>query len=415
MTTPNSERSSPAGPKKKIFNDPVYGLISFPNPFLYELIDHPWVQRLRRIRQLGFTDFVYSGASHSRFNHALGALHLMETAIRTLRWKGVAITEEEEEGAEIAILLHDIGHGPYSHALERMILPMEHEQLSLRVMQALNRQYDGRLDTAIAIFSGDYPKRFLHQLVSGQLDMDRMDYLNRDSFYTGVVEGMIGYDRIIKMLNVLEGKLVVEEKGALSVEQFLMARRMMYWQVYLHKTVLAVEQMMKNLFLLVRESGAWKNIPGLSPSLTGLMQTYSQTDPNGDLPDGTLEKFLALDDPDLIQLIKAMSREDHTAGSLLAKGILDRRIFRIRLTDEALPQQEVSRIRQSVLDQLSMDSRDGDYLFIRGMETNAAYHRHLGDIDILMKDGRVKPITHIKGLMINQEITEKYFYVFPRI
>ncbi|MFM8370842.1 MAG: HD domain-containing protein, partial [Bacteroidota bacterium] len=222
--------------RKKIFNDPVYGFVSVPGGLLLGLIDHPFFQRLRRIRQLGLAPFVYPGALHTRFHHALGALHLMQESIETLRQKGVLITDEEAEAACAAILLHDIGHGPFSHALEHTLVEMHHEQISLWIMEELNKQFDGKLELAISIFNDQYPKKFLHQLVSGQLDMDRMDYLNRDSFFTGVSEGVIGYDRIIKMLDVHDGQLVVEEKGIYSVEKFLIARRLMYWQVYLHKT-----------------------------------------------------------------------------------------------------------------------------------------------------------------------------------
>lgn len=231
--------------KVKIFNDPVYGFISVPNPsILLELIDHSYFQRLRRIAQTALTYYVYPGAHHTRFHHALGAYHLMTQAVEVLKQKGVEITETESEGVCIAILLHDIGHGPFSHTLEHTIIDIHHEDLSLAFMIELNEEFDNKLEVALNIFQDKHPKRFLHQLVSGQLDMDRLDYLNRDSFYTGVSEGVIGYDRIIKMLNVADGELVVEEKGIYSIEKFLISRRIMYWQVYLHKTVLSAEQML---------------------------------------------------------------------------------------------------------------------------------------------------------------------------
>jgi HD superfamily phosphohydrolase len=225
--------------KKKIINDPVYGFISIPYDIIYDLLEHPYFQRLRRIKQLGLTHYVYPGALHTRFHHALGAMHLMQKAIRALQYKGVEITPEEAKAATIAILLHDIGHGPFSHALEHSIVHVHHEDLSILFMEQLNEEFDGALDVAIAIFKNEYPKKYLHQLVSSQLDMDRMDYLNRDSFFTGVSEGVIGYDRIIKMLNVYNGEIVVEYKGIYSIEKFLIARRIMYWQVYLHKTVVS--------------------------------------------------------------------------------------------------------------------------------------------------------------------------------
>ena len=230
--------------KKKIFNDPVYGFVSFPTELLYDLIDHKYFQRLRRITQLGLTHYVYPGALHTRFHHALGALHLMTEAVQTLREKGVVISDEEYEAVCVAILLHDIGHGPYSHALEHSFIDIHHEELSILFMQKLNEEFDGRLSLAMSIFEGSYKKGFLHELVSSQLDMDRLDYLIRDSYFTGVAEGVIGYDRIIKMLDVVDNQLVIEEKGIYSVEKFLVSRRVMYWQVYLHKTVLSAEQML---------------------------------------------------------------------------------------------------------------------------------------------------------------------------
>ena len=239
--------------KRKIINDPVYGFVTVPYTSVFDILEHPWFQRLRRIQQLGLTSYVYPGALHTRFHHTLGALHLTTQAIEVLRGKGVEITEDEAEGACLAILLHDVGHGPYSHTLEKTLIPVSHEQISSTVMRYFNHLWPGRLDTAIAIFEDKYPKPFLHQLVSSQLDMDRMDYLNRDSFFTGVYEGVIGYDRIIKMLAVHDGRLVVEAKGIYSIEKFLIARRLMYWQVYLHKTVLSAEQMLHKILTRAKE------------------------------------------------------------------------------------------------------------------------------------------------------------------
>ena len=256
--------------KKKIFNDPVYGFITIPYNIIFDLIEHPYFQRLRRIKQLGLTDHVYPGALHTRFHHALGAMHLMTQTIEVLRSKDVKITKKEAKAVSIAILLHDIGHGPFSHTLENTLVNIHHEELSLFFMEALNKEFGGKLTLAIQIFKDEYPKKFLHQLVSGQLDMDRMDYLNRDSFFTGVYEGVIGYDRIIKMLSVKNGNLVVERKGIYSIEKFLMARRLMYWQVYLHKTVVSAEQMLVKVVERAKKLAEQKKKLSISENLAYL-------------------------------------------------------------------------------------------------------------------------------------------------
>ena len=288
--------------KLKIFNDPVYGFVSVPHGLLLDLVDHPHFQRLRRIRQVGLAHYVYPGALHTRFHHALGALHLMQEAIEVLRSKGTEISEAEAEAACVAILLHDIGHGPYSHALEHTIVDLHHEQLSLLFMEVLNRQFDGRLSLAIDIFTDRYDKKFLHQLVSGQLDMDRMDYLNRDSFFTGVSEGVIGYDRIIKMLAVHEGELVVEEKGIYSIEKFLIARRLMYWQVYLHKTNVSAEHMVIHLLRRARELALAGSQLEASESLRWFLYRKATEQPA--VPE-LLEHFAHLDDVDIAAAIKS--------------------------------------------------------------------------------------------------------------
>lgn len=402
-------------PKKKIFNDPVYGLVNFPHDILYELIDHPYVQRLRRIKQLGLTDYVYSGGSHSRFNHCLGTLHLMTQAIQILRWKGVDISESESEAVSIAILLHDIGHGPFSHALEQQILPFHHEDISIKVMEILNEEFEGRLDLAIQIYKRSYAKPFLHQLVAGQIDMDRMDYLNRDSFYSGVVEGMIGYDRIIKMMNVKDGQLVIEEKGALSIEQFLMARRMMYWQVYLHKTVLAAEKMLQQLIVMIHHQGAAHYRDFMGEGMYYFFEHFEEWK-NEVVPDtGAVRRFMELDDSDVIILLKALAKGEKNASQLLAKGILERHIFKVLAKNEAFSRGFVESIRQDIVKQSDIEAAQLDYLIIEGVESNAAYNRNLDEIQLLMKDGTVKPFAQWQDVLLSTKTTEKHYLIFPRI
>jgi HD superfamily phosphohydrolase len=412
---PDTENDSSKRNKKKIFNDPIYGLINFPHDILYELIDHPYVQRLRRIKQLGLTDYVYSGGSHSRFNHCIGALHLMTQAIGILKWKGVEITEDEEIGASIAILLHDIGHGPFSHALEGMILPFKHEKISLRVMELLNETYDGKLQTAISIFTNQYHKPFLHQLVASQIDMDRMDFLNRDSFYTGVVEGMIGYDRIIKMMHVVNGNLVIEEKGVLSVEQFLMARRMMYWQVYLHKTVLAAEKMLQRLFELIHNRGYKHYIDSLNHSLLNFFRNFHELKGRHDIPEEFVEQLMHLDDTDIIYMLKSFATSQNGAPQLLAKGILDRHIFKIILKNDPISTDLVNSVRMNVESRMNIASDDLNFLLIQGSESSATYNRELNEILILHKNGAVKALADQKEILVSTKSITKYFIIFPRI
>jgi HD superfamily phosphohydrolase len=318
--------------KKKIINDPVYGFITIPFEIIHDIIGHPWFQRLTRIRQLGLTYLVYPGALHTRFHHTLGAMHLMASAVETLKSKGHAITEEEAEGALIAILMHDIGHGPFSHALEKLLVKdVSHETISAAIMQHLNREMDGRFTTAISIFNNTHPKKFLHQLVSSQLDVDRLDYLNRDSFFTGVSEGVISSDRIIKMLDIANGNLAVEEKGIYSVEKFITARRLMYWQVYLHKTVLAAEYMLINIMLRARElSLAGNDIPG-PPSLLSFL--HYDSGEHGFLSDpSVLEQFNEIDDVDVFAAIKSWCRHPDKVLATLCRCLVNRNLFKIEIS-----------------------------------------------------------------------------------
>jgi len=356
--------------KRKIINDPVYGFTTIPDELIYDLIQHPYFQRLRRIRQLGLTDYVYPGATHSRFQHALGALHLMTIAIDSLRSKGVEITEKEAQGAMIAILLHDIGHSPYSHALEKKIIPLKHETLSLMFMKELNEEFDGKLSEAIKIFSNKHPKRFLSQLVSSQLDVDRMDYLNRDSFFTGVAEGVIGYERIIKMLSVVDNQIVVEEKGIYSIEKFLQSRRIMYWQVYLHKTVLAAEKMLIHWFgLLLQDPMRDKALPNLKKILSN--------DPKIKERKKLLKLYANIDDTDIISALKFSLNSRNSNIQVLANGLLNRNLFKCQLSDHSFSKSFIRNCKKK--------SEYPDLVFI-GRESNEGYTIDANEIMILLKD-----------------------------
>ncbi len=396
--------------KQKIFNDPVYGFVSMPAGLLLELVDHPYFQRLRRIRQVGLAHFVYPGALHTRFHHALGALHLMQEAIDVLRNKGADISEAEAEAACVAILLHDIGHGPYSHALEHAIIDLHHEQLSLLFMEELNRQFDGRLDLAIQIFTDRYPKKFLHQLVSGQLDMDRMDYLNRDSFFTGVSEGVIGYDRIIKMLAVHEGELVVEEKGIYSIEKFLIARRLMYWQVYLHKTNVSAEQMVIHLLRRAREL-ALEGIP-LDGSRHLHWFLYRNPAEQPDVRD-LLDHFARLDDVDIAAAIKAWRDADDAVLAYLSAGLLDRKLFRLEWRSVPVESEYIAEVRARAVQTFGPGAALGHLVFT-GSESNQAYDASEEQIKILFKDGRVLPIDECSDVPLYTQVVTKYFICYPK-
>jgi uncharacterized protein len=399
---------------KKIFNDPVYGFITLPHEFLLELIDHPYFQRLRRIKQLGMTDLVYPGALHTRFHHALGALHLMSEAIETLKNKGVEISEEEALGAYIAILLHDIGHGPFSHALEHALLDIHHEDISMLLMEELNNIFVGKLSVGIQIFCDTYPKPFLHQLVSGQLDMDRMDYLNRDSYFTGVSEGVIGYDRIIKMLNVSDGELVVEEKGIYSIEKFLIARRLMYWQVYLHKTVLCAEQML--IKILLRAKKLTKNGKKISTNqnlLLLLHRNFNLSDVERDRHI-IISNFIQLDDYDIISALKEFTQVEDAVLSYLSKSLLSRKLFKIEIHPEPIQVDYVELIKSKVLKTCEFEEQDIEYLVFLGQESNTSYSKTKDEIKILCKNGEVKPYSKIFDYNIQSRNIIKYYCCYPK-
>jgi HD superfamily phosphohydrolase len=396
----------------KIFNDPVYGFVTVPRGILLDLVEHPWFQRLRRIRQLGMTDYVYPGALHTRFQHALGSLHLMRSAVDVLRNKNISISPEESEAVQIAILLHDIGHGPFSHVLENTLLPYHHETLSRCIMAELNRQMDQRLTMALSIFEGSYPKPFLHHLVSGQLDMDRMDYLNRDSFFTGVHEGVIGYDRIVKMLSVVDDQLVVEEKGVYSIEKFLIARRLMYWQVYLHKTVLAAEKMLIMLFQRLARLYREGTVMPQSPILRNILD-FSPS-PNAD-PVDILPEFTRLDDHDIIQEIKILRDSPDFLLRYVANCLLDRHLFRVRLDRQEMKPQDLDAIRQQLHDSFSNQTPEWEQLLMTGIEESHAYQQGAEEILILKKNGVVLPYSEETDSPIQERITRKYFAIYPRI
>jgi len=399
--------------KKKIFNDPIYGIIDFPFEILYDLIDHPYFQRLRRISQTGLAHYVYPGAMHTRFQHALGALYLMTRAVQTLNQKGVSITTMESEAVCIAILLHDIGHGPYSHALERVIVDVDHEMLSEAYMDSLNKEYDGRLSLAISIFKGQYHKPFLHELVSSQLDMDRMDYLSRDSYFTGVAEGVIGYDRLIKMLNVVDGHLVVEEKGIYSVEKFLLARRLMYWQVYLHKTAVGVEQMLLIIMKRVKYLLSQNIGVAMSASLQHLLICHLNVKGKKVITNELLSEFSKIDDIDVLDLVKRNGDHPDYILSYMCRSLIKRQLFKVYLRSQEPPAATISKVKEKVREQLGIDSQLVEELVVKGFERNQLYNTSRNEIRILQKTGAVIPFSQISELRFDGRSDGKYFVCHP--
>jgi hypothetical protein len=396
--------------KRKIINDPVYGFITINQPLIFSIIAHPYYQRLRRIQQMAMAQLVYPGAVHTRLHHSLGAYHLMGCAVSELRSKGVEITEEEEIAVKAAILLHDIGHGPFSHALEHILVEgAHHEQLSLQIMHLINQELDGQLALAINIFTDQYHKPFLHQLISGQLDVDRMDYLSRDSFYSGVSEGVIGYDRILKMLVVHEGQLMVEEKGIYSVEKFLVARRQMYWQVYLHKTVLAAEKMLVKILERVREIYT-KNDAALA---TQSELDFFLGEFNGQMDTASLEKFCSIDDHDVMHAIKRWSHHPDKILSLLCCRFLDRRLYKARLQAEPFDTDFIREKEVQAVNRFNIDPAHIHYLCFTGEATNTMYQTRDERINILFKDGTVQDISRIENALIHQNLSAavKKFYI----
>lgn len=400
--------------KRKIFNDPVYGFVTIPYPIVFDLIEHPFYQRLRRIKQLGLTHYVYPGALHTRFHHAIGACHLMTEAIEVLRGKGVEISDEEAVAASIAILLHDVGHGPFSHTLEHSLINVHHEELSLLFMEKLNEEFAGQLTLAMQIFKDEYPKKFLHQLISGQLDMDRMDYLNRDSFFTGVHEGVIGSERIIKMLAVKDDCLVVEEKGIYSIEKFLIARRLMYWQVYLHKTVLAAEQMLVQTLARAKMLAAKGVKLEASENLTYFLYKNVTSEDFENNAAELLDRFSKLDDFDIISALKNWTNHEDFTLSFLSKSLINRRLFKIWIQDTRFDKKQIKTLRQLVETHFDISKKEAKYLVFTGKETNRAYNIAKDEIKILFKNGEVKPWSKSTDMGLKVGEVKKYYLCFPK-
>ncbi|WP_300596813.1 HD domain-containing protein [Niabella sp.] len=396
---------------RKIINDPVYGFITIDHPLLLAIISHPYYQRLRSIHQMAFAHLVYPGAVHTRLLHSLGAYHLMCTALQELKGKGVVITADEELGAKIAILLHDIGHGPFSHALEHELIPgVHHEKLSLAIMEDLNQQFNNQLETALAIFTNQHPKKFLHQLVSGQLDVDRMDYLNRDSFFTGVAEGVIGYDRILKMLAVQQDNLVVEEKAIYSIEKFLLSRRLMYWQVYLHKTVVAAEKMLVMIIRRAKELIAQGvRVTAATDALEHfLLHGAAKAEDRGRL----LMDFCSMDDHDMAATIKNWCRHGDIVLSHLCRGLVERRIMKIRLQARPFEEAFLLQTRSEMATAMGISEEEAAYFVFWGEASNSLYNPKNEAITILYKDGSLKDISEVDHALINVKTTipvKKYY------
>ncbi|WP_372773757.1 HD domain-containing protein [Mangrovibacterium sp.] len=407
--------------KKKIINDPVFGFITIQSELIFDLIEHPYFQRLRRIKQLGLSCIVFPGANHTRFEHAIGAVFLMRAAITDLRIKGVRITEEEAEAVTVAILLHDIGHGPFSHALEHSIVEgLVHERISVLLMEDLNQQFEGRLSLAIEIFKNEYPKKFLHQLVASQLDVDRLDYLRRDSFFTGVTEGIIGSDRIIKMLNVRNDELVVEYKGIYSIEKFLIARRLMYWQVYLHKTVLSAEFLLVNILKRAKEVAMKGDKLFATPSLSVFLENKISLEhfQNGSTFMGRslLSVFASLEDDDVIASIKQWQYHSDPILAYLSACLVNRKLFRIKLQNKNFGKKQIQLLEEKVVQQFGVEKQDVPYFLVQDSITNNAYLTEDNKINILQKNGRICEINEASDINLSglSHTVRKYFVCYPK-
>ncbi len=401
--------------KIKIFNDPIYGFITIENTLIFNIIEHRYFQRLRRISQMGLSYLVYPGANHTRFHHALGCVFLMKKAIETLRMKEVMISKEEEEALYIAILLHDIGHGPFSHALENSIIEsVQHEALSLHFMKLLNKEFDGKLNLAIHIFKGEYHRKFMHQLISSQLDMDRLDYLKRDSFYSGVAEGNINAERLIVMLNVVNDQLVIEDKGIYSVEKFIVARRLMYWQVYLHKTSLAAENVLVKILKRAKElTKKGEELPASKPLKYFLK--FNITPKNMDK--SALDTFSKLDDFDIISAIKNWCDHKDFILSYLCNAIINRKLPKVKMQIHEFSQEFFEGIEQKVKDIFNLTDEEIIYMVFKGEVQNQAYRTEQEQINILYKNGEIKDIAHASDNLSIEALSKsvkKYFVCYPK-
>ncbi|HOJ90625.1 MAG TPA: HD domain-containing protein [Saprospiraceae bacterium] len=394
----------------KIINDPVYGFISVPYGILLELIDHPYFQRLRRISQLGLSSIIYPGATHTRFHHALGAYHLMTKALQTLEMKGVELSSEEKEGACIAILLHDLGHGPFSHVLENILIPVEHERLTLLLMEDLNKQFGGKLNLAISIFKNEYPKKFLFQLVSSQLDMDRMDYLTRDSFYTGVSEGIIGYDRIIQMMNVVENQLVIEEKALFSIEKFLTARKIMYWQVYMHKASISAEIMLTALLSKIKENLVTDH---LSEGMSYFILNQESIN-KVNITDEILLNFVKLDDTDIWTLVKSVITSHDIFMSYLAKGLLERQLLKVEIKNFLPEGDEIDKIRLKCVNLLGFSQNEANLIIRGGTLEMSTYNQSFDEIFVNSREKALIPLSEVLDLHHFSQNRLRYFISKPK-
>jgi len=391
---------------RKIINDPVYGFITVDDELIYNIISHPFYQRLRRIHQMALAQLVYPGAVHTRLHHSLGAYHLICNALQELKSKGVDISAAEEQAAKIAILLHDIGHYPFSHALENTLIKnVSHEKISLLLMKKMNEEFDGKIQMAIDIFTNVYPKKFLHQLVSGQLDVDRMDYLIRDSFFTGVTEGVIGYDRIIKMLTVHNGELMIEEKGIHSIEKFLVSRRFMYWQVYLHKTVLCAEKMLVKIIERAREIKA--------ESSSQVFNIFLKEEYENEKIENHLDDFCALDDYDILFSIKSWIHHPDKILAVLSKGLINRHLLKVRYSAHEIPAKFLEEKTKLAMEYFAINKEQAGYLVFTGESEIKTYNHKTEHINILFKDGKVRDISEVDNALINQSLfgTVKKFYI----
>lgn len=405
--------------KKKIINDPVFGFITIPSDFLYQLIQHPILQRLQRIRQLGLASFVYPGAQHTRLHHSIGAMYLMNEAIYNLRFKGHEITDEEAEAALACILLHDIGHGPFSHVLEHTLTNgIWHEEFSLGLMEWLNQELDGKLDICIQIFKDEYPKKFLHQLVSGQLDVDRLDYLRRDSFFTGVTEGNIGSARIIKMMDVQEDRLVVEAKGIYSIENFLMSRRLMYWQVYLHKTAVAAEKMLIQTFRRAKALTDAGHELFAPPAFQFFLKNNVDKAYFEEHREEVLKNFVMLDDNDIWCSLKVWATHDDPVLSILSEGMVCRKLFQIEISAEEPSQNLTDEYKEKCKQTLGISDEEVEYLYSVDSIKSRMYNELDDKIEILYKDGSIKDISQASD-MLNIELlskkVEKFYFAHLRL